>query len=48
MLNIYYLLDVITDLINATEDAINWANTVGIAIIASIMAIALIKFLYDR
>lgn len=38
----------IDDLTNGASEAITWANTIGIAIMASIMAIALIKFLYER
>ena len=38
----------IDQLTNSIAEGYLWANTIGIAIIASIMAIALIKFLYDR
>ena len=33
---------------DAAADGINWANTVGLAIIASIMVISIIRFLFDK
>ena len=38
----------IDKLTEGASDAITWGNTVGIGIIASVMAISLIKFLYDK
>lgn len=36
------------DLVQATDDAISWGNAVGLGVIASIMAIALVQFLFFR
>lgn len=38
----------INDLINAVSDGIIWANAIGIGVLASLMAIALLRYLFDR
>lgn len=43
----YILIDITQDIVEATENAQQWSSIVGLGIMASIMAIALIKFLYD-
>ena len=40
--------NVISDLVNASEQGIEWGNTIAIALTASLMAIALIRYLFDR
>ena len=40
--------DVINDLESSARQGIEWGNTVAIALTASLLAISLIKFLYDR
>lgn len=44
----FFLVNPVQQLVNGADVAIDWANTVGIGIMASIMAIALIQFLYDK
>lgn len=40
--------DVILDIENSVESGINWGNSVVIALTASLLAISLIAFLFNR
>ena len=42
------LESVITDLIKSITEGVKWGNTVAIALTASLLAISLIRFLFDR
>ena len=39
---------VINDIVNSAKEGIEWGNTVAIALTASLLAISLIRFLFDR
>ena len=38
----------ISDLMQSVKEGIEWGNTVAIALTASLLAISLIRFLFDR
>jgi hypothetical protein len=39
---------VVSDLITAVDNGLSWGNTVGVGVVASMMAIALVHFLFWR